>query len=244
MHLKILPLLMFMVKSTTRASLKYPNLPFDLYEARLSDGSKDTFYESFGKCLKRMLDKGPSREAFISILIEMSIDDRQAFQNIGPFMVRMPTGLSDEDVYNFAYWTLMYEGKLHVQSIDRVISIGAKLVSLEKINPLHYIGFLKIPFKKIESSRKLCIYDYIWKIVCGKRGFLHYLKRSLVQEIKEFVPQGCTPNTEELIHWLEECHKNFRLHAFDLLYPNLLYWSGYMSDIVWLSDMSKCNIIY
>ena len=172
MHLKILPLLMFMVKSTTRSSLKYPNLPFDLYEARLSDGSKDTFYESFGKCLKRMLDKGPSREEFITILIEMSIDDRHDFRNIGPFRVRMPIGLSDENMYEFAYWTLMDEGKLHVQSIDRVISIGAKLVFLEKINLLHIrMGFLKIPFKKIESRRKLCGYDYIWKTVCGKRDF-------------------------------------------------------------------------
>ena len=69
----------------------------------------------------------------------------------------------------------------------------------------------------------LCVYDYIWSVVRGERGFKRHTFKTLVEEILQFLPNEETrPNTDEILRWRNGCHTNVSLYALDQFYVKLV----------------------
>lgn len=67
-----------------------------------------------------------------------------------------------------------------------------------------------------------CVVDYVWHQIRGKHGFKTYTYEKLKNEIYNYVAEGDMINTQELINWVNDCHTNVSIHAFDSRYRKFI----------------------
>ena len=99
---------------------------------------------------------------------------------------------------------------------------------------------------------RICLIDYVWDQVRGKRGFKSYDHEKLKTEIYKLVNNPPTVSTEELVNWAKECHTNVSIHAFDSTYKKFLAITNtntmtnvtlvyYVKDHHWLVTIHACE---
>ena len=147
----------------------------------------------------------------------------------GPFTIEIPKHLSIPDTYKLAMYTLLNK-HFHILSGEFISGIGYKLIKLNK-NEFKYgkMGSLKLESYLLNKQRPItkhgnntCVVDYVWDQVRGKHGFKTYTYEKLKKEIYNYVEEGDMINTQELINWLNNCHDNVSLHAFDSRYSRFI----------------------
>ena len=165
----------------------------------------------------------------------------------GPFIVKKPSGLSRQDVYKFAMYTLL-KNEFSVLSLESIQAIGCKIMELSerKVNK-HKMGKLKLESYLLNKQKPItkygentCVVDYVWNQVRGKRGFKRYTYDKLKNEIYSFVCEGDMINTDELINCSKACHPNVSIHAFDCRYKKFVSHTrkndGYVSLVYIVKD--------
>ena len=126
-------------------------------------------------------------------------------------------------------YTLLKEN-FSILSGQHISKIGAKIIQLNKKYFKHHkMGKLKLESYLLNKQRPIkshgvntCVIDYVWDQVRGRRDFKTYTYEKLKREIHDYVPEGETINTEELINWAKNCHDNASIHAFDCRYRKFI----------------------
>lgn len=138
-----------MVKDT-RKIRNYPMIEVRLEDFRISEikssSDKNRAKMGFVELFETRLDKIPGKREIVSIVVDVEISQNmngidavaQAFADIdhkrkkhGPFTVKKPINLSNQDVYKFAMYTLLKNG-FSALSGEFISGIGYKIMSLTK----------------------------------------------------------------------------------------------------------------
>ena len=155
----------------------------------------------------------------------------------GPFTIEMPEHLSIPDTYKLAMYILL-DKHFHLLSGEFIVGIGYKLIRLVK-NEFKYskMGSLKLKSYLLNKQRpitkhgvNMCVVDYVWDQVRGKHGFKTYTYEKLKKEIYNYV-EGDMINTQELINWVNDCHRNVSIHAFDSRYRKFITHTNSNRDV-------------
>ena len=95
------------------------------------------------------------------------------------------------------------------------------------------MGSLKLESYLLNKQRPIksygansCVIDYVWDQVRGRKGFKTYTYDKLKNEIYDYIPEGDMINTEQLIEWAKNCHKNVSIHAFDSMYRKFVSFTN------------------
>ena len=150
----------------------------------------------------------------------------------------MPEHLSIPDTYKIAMYTLV-RSEFSILSGEYIVGIGCKIIQLVK-NEFKYskMGSLKLESYLLNKQRPIkshdvntCVVDYVWDQVRGKHGFKTYTYEKLKKEIYNYVAEGDMINTQELINWVNDCHRNVSIHAFDSRYRKFITHTNSNRDV-------------
>ena len=217
---------------------------YRMEEITLSNDSKRS-KKSFSQLFEVRIDnmKGDTEKVSLFITVEITKSLRGLEENVfkrtyGPFTVDIPKGLSIQDTYKFALYTLL-RTNITFLSGEHITKIGARIIQLNKKHFKHHkMGKLKLESYLLNKQRPIkshgvntSVIDYVWDQVRGRRGFKTYTYDKLKGEIYDYVPEGDIINTEELINWAKERHDNVSIHAFDCRYRKFITHSKNCSNI-------------
>ena len=178
--------------------------------------------------------KGDREKVSISVTVEItkSLHGMKVTvikRTYGPFTADIPKGLSIQDIYKFALYTLL-RTNITFLSGEYITKIGERIIRLNNKHFKHHkMGKLKLESYLLNKQRPIkshgvntCVIDYVWDQVRGRRGFKTYTYDKLKSEIYDYVPEGDMINTDELINWVRNCHDNVSIHAFDCRYRKFI----------------------
>ena len=217
---------------------------YRIEEIKMSNDSKRS-KKSFSQLFEARIDniKGDTEKVSLFITVEITksllgLEENVFKRTYGPFTVDIPKGLSIQDTYKFALYTLL-RTNITFLSGEYITKIGARIIQLnEKHFKHHKMGKLKLESYLLNKQRPIkshgvntCVIDYVWDQVRGRRGFKTYTYDKLKSEIYDYVPEGDMINTEELINWAKERHDNVSIHAFDCRYRKFITHSKNCSNI-------------
>ena len=215
---------------------QYNEIPYTIKDARKSElsmsNAKDRNKKSFISLFKARLDTiiRPKHPVSITVKTTNKLFETIIEKQYGPFQTMMPVGLSQDDKYKFVLYTLL-NSNISLLSGESIYELGFDIIKLEKRNIIHHkMGRLKLETyllkhqKPIKShGSDLCVIDYIYDAIKGKRGFKRYDFDRLKNEINEYVFDGPMISTYEIIEWAKSCHPNtVSIHAFDSRYKKFI----------------------
>lgn len=220
-------------KIINKPIFKFPMIDMSVQSSRINEmrlsSDKDRNKLSFISLFERRLDN-MQRDTSISLTIDIVLNrpsGEQINKYYGPIETLIPANLSLSDKYKFALYSLLDAG-IHFLSGEYISSLSFQYMILRKrefikhkMGKLGLISYLLKDQKAIKKhGNDTCVVDYIWDQVKGKRGFKKYDYKRLKTELYEYVDHSKTQmvNTYELIKWVESCHPNISVHAFDSRY--------------------------
>ena len=183
---------------------------YRMEEIKMSNDSKRS-KKSFSQLFEARIDniKGDTEKVSLFITVEITksllgLEENVFKRTYGPFTVDIPKGLSIQDTYKFALYTLK-KTNITFLSGEYITKIGVRIIQLNKKHFKHHkMGEIKFESYLSNKQRPIksygvntCVIDYVWDQVRGQRGFKRYTYNKLKSEIYDYVPEGDMINTEE-----------------------------------------------